>query len=501
MFSNSDTNFLPEAKENEFLPPISRWTTFGGMFIVFVLGLAVPVAAVVKYKVTVQGQAVVRPDGELRIVQAATEGQVIEIYVKENQVVKNGDKIATIDDSRLQTKKSQLQSSIGQARLQLVQINAQINATGSQIRAETDRLNRVIASAEAELSGRDRDYKDRKITTVTELQEAHANVKIARKELQEGEAKLQSAQAELRATEAALGATKSKRNRYKSVAKEGALSKDQMEEVQLAVKQQEQAVLTQKAVITAQEQTIEKLKQAIRVAIVRRKRFQAALNPSNAEVAIATERVPQEKASGKANKATLEKEHQVLIKQRIEIEKQLERDKSELKQVEKELNQTTITATEDGIISQLNLRNPGQTVRAGEKIVQIVPKFAPKFIKAAVGSEDKAKVKVGQKVQMRVKACPYPDYGTLNGEVKAISPDSVAPQKNDTASNETNTTPTATAPSAFYEVTIKPQTLALGHAEKKCQIQLGMDGRADIVTKEETVLQFFLRKARLITDI
>ncbi|NJN12488.1 MAG: hypothetical protein HC815_32840, partial [Richelia sp. RM1_1_1] len=45
-------------------------------------------------------------------------------------------------------------------------------------------------------------------------------------------------------------------------------------------------------------------------------------------------------------------------------------------------------------------------------MVQIVPNFAPKVIKAAVSSESKDKIKVGQKVQMRVGACPYPDYGT-----------------------------------------------------------------------------------------
>jgi len=50
----------------------------------------------------------------------------MQIYVKENQVVKTGDAIAIIDDSRLQTKRSQLPTNIQQAQLQLVQINAQI---------------------------------------------------------------------------------------------------------------------------------------------------------------------------------------------------------------------------------------------------------------------------------------------------------------------------------------------------------------------------------------
>ena len=501
MLTKFDTNFLPEAKANEFLPPVSRWTTFGGLFILGVLTVAFPVAAVVKYRVTVKGQAVVRPAGELRTVQAVTEGQVMQIYVKVNQTVKKGSAIATIDDSRLQTKKSQLQTNIQQAKLQLVQINAQINALNTQIRAETDRINRTIASAQAELSGRNRAFVDKKITTVSELKEADANVKIAQKELQEAEAKLKSAQANLLSTEAALGAAKSKRNRYATVAKEGALSQDQMEEAQLAVKQQQQAVLAQTAVVEAQKQTIGRLKQAVGGAIARRERAQAALNPSNAEVTIATERIAQEEASGKANKATLEKERQALIKQRIEIQKQLQRDRSELKQVENDLKQTTITATENGIISKLNLRNPGQTVRPGEEVVQIVPSNAPRLIKAAVGSENKGKIKIGQKVQMRVRACPYPDYGTLKGEVKAISPDATTPARNNSASGDANITSKATAPAAFYEVTIKPKTLALGRTKKKCQIQLGMDGRADIITREETVLQFFLRKARLITDL
>ncbi len=62
--------------------------------------------------------------------------------------------ILIIDDSRLQTKKSQLQSNIQQSRLQFVQINAQIDALNSQIKAETDRINRIVAGVEAELSGR-----------------------------------------------------------------------------------------------------------------------------------------------------------------------------------------------------------------------------------------------------------------------------------------------------------------------------------------------------------
>ncbi|MFM6158345.1 MAG: biotin/lipoyl-binding protein, partial [Sphaerospermopsis kisseleviana] len=149
MTSNND--FLPPIKTDEFLPTISRWTSFGGLVILCVLTLSIPVAAVSKYKVTVKGQGVIRPSGELRIVQAATEGQIKAIYVQENQVVKIGDPIAIIDDSRLQTKKSQLQTNIQQANLQILQINAQIQIINTQIKAENDKINGIINAAEAEL--------------------------------------------------------------------------------------------------------------------------------------------------------------------------------------------------------------------------------------------------------------------------------------------------------------------------------------------------------------
>ena len=500
MLSNTKSDFLHQVQANEFLPPISRWTTFGALFIVCAVCSAIPLASVTKYKETVKGQATVRPAGELRIVQAATPGSVMHIFVKENQVVKKGHVIATIDDSSLQTKNSQLQSSIQQAHLQLVQINAQIRAINSQSRAETDRANRDVAEASAELSGRSREYRDRQLTAKADVREAEANVRIAQSELQKAQAELTLAQANSKAAEASLGAARSKRNRYGSVAKVGALSQDQFEEAQLSVKQQEQAFEGQKAAVLAQKQTIKRLEQQIEAAAAKRQRAIAALNPSNAEVVSASEHIAQEKATGKASIATLNKERSALIQQRIEIHKQLERDARELQQVQIDVKKTVIAATADGIISELYLRNPGQTVSAGEKIAEIVPSNAPLVVKAAVAPEDKSKLKEGQNIQMRVSACPYPDYGTLKGVISQISKDTIKPQGNSVNSKIIASGQNGQPATAFYEVTIAPESLFLGRGKNQCTIQLGMEGRVDIISREETVLKFLLRKARLSAD-
>ncbi|WNZ26029.1 HlyD family efflux transporter periplasmic adaptor subunit [Leptolyngbya sp. NK1-12] len=456
MLSQHSPKTLPLFQEAEFLPPISRWIHFGGLFVVATVALAFPLSAVVKYKSVVRTQAIVRPTGELRVVQAAAEGAIQDILIAENQQVKQGDVIATIDDSHLQTQKNQLLNNIQQAELQLTQLNAQIHAVDRQILAESHRIHRSVVSAEAELAHRQRQYRDQQIVTVAEVEEATAA---------------------LRAAEAAYGAAQTRRNRYRPVAEAGALSQDEFEEAQLAADQQAQEVEAAKA---------------------RLQSAQAALHPSSAEVAIASEKIAQESAAGESTLATLNKEQQSLVQQRAEVEKQLENDRQSLQQTAVDLNRTVVTAPADGILFQLNLRNSNQIVRPGEAVAQVAPSASPLVLKAIVPAQDISKVEIGHQAQMRVAACPYPDYGTLKGEVTAIAPDTSTPQnRNGSDLSE----PQPGVKGAFYEVTIKPDRLTLGRGTNQCEMQLGMEGRADIVTREETVLQFLLRKARLIADL
>ncbi|OIP68629.1 MAG: hypothetical protein AUK43_15395 [Oscillatoriales cyanobacterium CG2_30_40_61] len=90
---------------------------------------------------------------------------------------------------------------------------------------------------------------------------------------------------------------------------------------------------------------------------------------------------------------------------------------------------------------------------------------------------------------MRVSAYPYPDYGIWEGRVISISPDAIIPQ---------NTGVNSIIP--YYEVTIQPDKVYLKDDPKNA-LQPGMEIQADIVAKNETVLTFILRKARLLTDL
>ncbi len=434
--NGANLDSLHEVQGNEFLPSISPWTTIGGMFLVGTFSAAVALTTVLKYSVTVKVPATIRPAGELRIVQAATEGIVKSIEVEENQVLRKGDAIAYIDDSQLLTKKSQLQGNIQQNQLQLAQIAAQMNALEAQRLAETSLINRTIASAQADLSRNQRAYQDQQIITQAEVKEVEAGLELAREEMK----------------------------RYQQLANTGAIA-------ELQVKEKEQAFIAAQA---------------------RLAKSKAALNPSDASVAIATERIAQEKARGEATLATLNKERENLQSRQIEIQNQLNRDVKELQQIGMELSKTFILASESGTILNLDLRNAGQVVQPGEAVAYIAPQNAPLLIKSRVEAQDIDKVKLGQKVQMQVSACPYPDYGTLKGTITKVAPDALP-----AASNQAE----ASAAGAAYELTIQPQNRFVGSEARQCRLQSGMEGTADIITREETVLKFILRKARLLTDL
>ncbi|OCQ94995.1 secretion protein HlyD [Oscillatoriales cyanobacterium USR001] len=356
-------------QSDEFLPPLSSWMTLGGLFLVGTFGAAIALASVTKYNSTVRTMAVVRPAGEVQIVQAATEGTVESVMVSENQVVKEGETIAKIDSFHLRSQKNQLQDNIQQCQIELEQINKQIN----------DLENQIFAIVKSKLA----------------------------------------------------------------VNKTQVISDDSVESALIQL---------------------------------------ASSSPELAQ--------------------QIGRDWRSFGVKRSEIQKQIIQGKKELGQVAVKLENTVVKAPIDGTILKMELRSSGQNVQLGAAIAQIVPSDVPLVLKAKISAQDIAQVKIGQDVQMKISAFPYPDYGTLKGSVSAISPDAIVSE------NANNS-------EAYYEITIQPERAYLvkeasgnggffatqkAYTSRQYPIRSGMEGRADIIASQETVLTFVLRKVRLLTD-
>lgn len=179
-----------------------------------------------------------------------------------------------------------------------------------------------------------------------------------------------------------------------------------------------------------------------------------------------------------------------LQQQRLSLANQLRYDQGTLQTVNTELSKRVILAPTTGTLFKLALPTVGQPVQPGTVVAQIVPQAAPLVVKARVETQDISRIEVGYQAQLRISAYPYPDYGILTGTVQAIAPDVVTPG---------SSSPEAIAP--YYEITIQPDRPYLVKGDRQYPLQPGMEARADIISREETVLQAFLRKFRLWTDL
>jgi multidrug efflux pump subunit AcrA (membrane-fusion protein) len=498
-FHQSSDYALAQKTPAEFVPDIGRWAMAGGFITVGIFAAGIGLSAVLKYQIVVQAAATIRPVGELGLVQSTIEGSVLSILVRENQRVHRGDPIATVQDlrleSKLQTKYSQLSGDVQKGKQQIIGIEAQIRSIDLQGVAEREQNSRSIAGIQAELSRAQRDYHDKKITTQAEVAEARANLTTAEKDHAAAASELQVANANLQSIQEGYNAAVAKADRYQTYA--GAISKNLLEEATATAKQQKYAIAAQQATILKQQQIVARLAAAVTATTARMHRSQAALNPSSAEVGMTREKIARERATGRAAISRWQQERDKLLQQRVEAANQLATNERELVQIARELQPTKILAPIAGTIQALNLRNTAQVLHPGDRVTQIVPQAAPLEIKAIVSPSDIDNVKVGQVVKMRVSACPYPDRGVLAGKVTHVSADAKQLEQNGGTSPPKQT---QIAGNGIYEVTIVPDTLKLGSGVNQCQIRSGMEGKAEILSKEETVLQFALRKARLLVN-
>ena len=350
-----------------FLPPINRWLSLGGVVMLSGVVSAIAFTYFFEYQVTVKAPALIRPEGELRLVETVQGGKIAKIAVKPNQKVQKGDIIVYLDDFALEQDREQLQSNLEATEAQIEQLQELINSKNSQIAAEKQQIQSEIAALNLELSLARNNYQNSQIDRNTALKTAQANFDLAQDEL----------------------------TRYQNLAQTGAVAVLQLKEKESAYR-------------NAQAQ----LEKAI-----------AQLNPQDDEIKIAQKNIARATARGNATIALLQQDRQTLLQEQIKIQEQLKSDRQKLRKIEAELNDSIVRTPVSGTIQELNLRNNGQVVTEGSAIATIAPSESSLIIKAAVATSEISLIEIGQPVRMRVSSCPYTDYGMLSAQVTAISPD------------------------------------------------------------------------------
>ena len=149
------------------------------------------------------------------------------------------------------------------------------------------------------------------------------------------------------------------------------------------------------------------------------------------------------------------------------------------------LNATELRSPVNGIVKNVRLTTVGGVLRPGDEAMQIVPTGDALLVEAKVPPADIAFIRSGQSASVRFDAYDSAIYGTGEGEVTFISPDTIAEPA--TGANPTG--------QVFYRVHVSVDTrrMHVPNRGERIELQPGMTATAEIKTGEHTVFRYLTK--------
>ena len=137
-------------------------------------------------------------------------------------------------------------------------------------------------------------------------------------------------------------------------------------------------------------------------------------------------------AEAESRQVGLEREQRsIVLAELAEAEAERDRLAEARRRAEALLRNMVVRAPVDGIVQELAVTTPGQSVGSNQPIMKLVPTGGGLVIEARVDNQDVGYVRVGQDATVKVRAFDFLRYGTLDGRVERIAADaSVDPDSN-----------------------------------------------------------------------
>jgi hemolysin D len=152
-----------------------------------------------------------------------------------------------------------------------------------------------------------------------------------------------------------------------------------------------------------------------------------------------------------------------------------------------------LTAPRDSIVLSVAQVSVGAVLQSGQTLMQLVPVDAPLQVQANVSGDDSGYVHAGDKVKIKFDTLPFIQYGTAEGVVLSVSPDSFSPY--DQAGAQVNGPPMPGTPQTlYYRTTISVDELNLHNTPPGFRLVPGMPLSADVLVGTRTIMGYFTRR-------
>ncbi|MDP4608026.1 MAG: HlyD family type I secretion periplasmic adaptor subunit [Burkholderiaceae bacterium] len=149
----------------------------------------------------------------------------------------------------------------------------------------------------------------------------------------------------------------------------------------------------------------------------------------------------------------------------------------ELSRANEQDDRSVIRAPIDGIVKNLRFQAPGNVVKPGEPMMEIVPLRDQLVIELKLNPADRGYVNLRQEVLVKISTYDFYRYGGLKGQVTGIAADT------DTSKNDEQ----------YYRVIVSTDKTWVGDTPGVYPISPGMLGEVDIKVDSQMILWSLLR--------
>jgi adhesin transport system membrane fusion protein len=163
------------------------------------------------------------------------------------------------------------------------------------------------------------------------------------------------------------------------------------------------------------------------------------------------------------------------------VEEELASITQVLTQKQEQLDRVELHSPMSGTVKNVRITTLGGVIKQGEEVMQIIPSGDHLMIEAKVKPTDVAFLKPGLPVIIKIDAYDYSIYGTLNGKLTFISPDTI---NEESRSGE----------QIYYRIQIQTDdTNFSGKPKERIEIQPGMTSTIEIITGKHSVLSYLTK--------
>lgn len=399
--------------------------------------------------VIVQANGTLGPDADERRIYSPVDGELVDIYVAEGMPVSKGDVLARVKAVNA----IQLATQALEAKLKLIDAEQQHNLLPAHKRVIEQQLNLLQVQ----------------IDEAQRLHDKRLNQAIA-KLGEEQRIRLNKARAQLKQAKNELDYARAEAQKYQSLYSSpggGGLSRQQVEAKRREYAAKKTAYELAEAELAQFDVDLSKVYQS-----------------SKAEIQKQSEELLNLRAQYEQKKLELESlENEVESQLRIARATYEGAARVSFDDIDEE-NFLLIRAPVSGVITQLELTQPGDKVAAAKPLASIAPAGSRPVLHVGIEETARTFLQEGMPVKLKFPAFPYQRYGLIQGTLEYIAPTASAKSQNR---------------QPVYEGRIGLQRDYFQVGDARVPLRYGMTGTAEIVVRKRRLVDLALDPLREAT--